>query len=259
MPRLGVDGGDDPVRGGPFEDPEAPVRSLLNVLAGDGGQQRGRLGHPFIQPLAPQGIVRPVGVADQRVHQRLPSLAILPVTGRLARRSIVVLALQPRPHLRLERRWAGPQQPPDRASDHRDRVLGGDRVLQRGRVQHPPHPNQPHLAGQLAGHPEDPIRIGRATQPSPQIHQHRVRKAGRLLPSHGIGHPSRIPPAHIKGEPVGRLPIRQALQPLQDHHHGQDRRRHRPPPGGPEQVREQLGWEQPGPLPGQEPVDRPLG
>ena len=218
----------------------------------------GRLGHPGVQPLAPQGVVGPVGVADQRVHQRLAGGPIGPVTGRLARRGVVVLALQPRSHLGLERGRAGPQQPPDRPPQHRHGVLGGDRVLQRRRVQHPLDPDQPHLAGQLAGHPEDPIRIRRAAQPRPQIHQHGVGEAGRLLPSHRIGHPGRIPPAHIEGEPVGRLPIRQALQPLQHHHHGQDRRRHRAPPGRLEQVREQLGREQPGPLPGQEPVHRPL-
>jgi hypothetical protein len=256
---LWVDGGDDPVGCGARKDPETPVSCLLDVLAGDGGQQRGRLGGSFIQPLPTKGVVGPVGVADQRVHQRLPGLAILPVTGRLARRSIVIVALQPRSYLRLERGRTSPQQPPDRPPQHGHGVLGGDRVLQRGRVQHPTHPHQPHLAGQRTGHPEDPIRIGRATQPRPQIHQHRVGKAGRLFPSHRIGHPSRIPPAHVEGEPVGRLPIRQPLQPLQHHHHRQDRRRHRPPPRELEQVAEQLGREQPSALPGQEPVHRPLG
>jgi hypothetical protein len=167
--------------------------------------------------------------------------------------------MQPRPHLRLERGRTSPQQPPNRPPQHGHGVLGGDRVLQRSRVQHPLDPDQPHLAGQLAGHPEDPIGIGRAAQPRPQIHQDRVGEAGRLLPSHRIGHPGRVPPAHVEGEPVGRLPIRQALQPLQHHHYRQDRRRHRPTPGGLKQVGEQLGREQPRALPGQEPVDRPLG
>ena len=201
----------------------------------------------------------PVGIADQGVHQLLAGRPVGPVTSRLAGCAVVVVALQQRPDLGLQRRWAGPQQPPDRASDHRDRVLGGDRVLQRGRVQHPLDPDQPQLAGEFAGDPEDPIRIGRAAQPRPQVDQHRVGEAGRLLPSHRIGHPGRVPPAHSKGEPVGRLPITQALQPLQDHDHGQDRRRHRPPPGGLKQVGEQLGWEQPGSLPGQEPVHRAGG
>ena len=98
---LGIHRGDDPVGRGALEDPEAAVAGLLDVLAGDGGQQRGRLGHPWVQPLAPQGVVGPVGVADQRVHQLLPGGPIGPVTGRLARRGVVVLALQPRSHLGL--------------------------------------------------------------------------------------------------------------------------------------------------------------
>jgi hypothetical protein len=46
MASLGVDGRDDPVRCGALEDPEAAVDGLLDVLAGDGGQQRRRLGDP---------------------------------------------------------------------------------------------------------------------------------------------------------------------------------------------------------------------
>jgi hypothetical protein len=203
--------------------------------------------------------MRPIGVADQRIDQRLAGSTVGPVTSRLARGAVVVVALQQPTDLRLQLRWAGPQQAPDRPAQHGHRVLGGDRVLQRGRVQHPAHPDQPHLAGQRTGHPEDPIRIGRAAQPGAKVDQHRVGKAGRLLPSHRIRHPSRIPPAHIEGEPIRRLPIRQTLQPLQHHDHSQDRRRHRPPPGRLEQVREQLRWEQPGPLLGQEAVHRPLG
>jgi hypothetical protein len=52
----------------------------------------------------------PIGIPDQGVHQRLPGGRVLPVAGRLARRGIVVLTLQPRSHLGLELRWAGPQQ-----------------------------------------------------------------------------------------------------------------------------------------------------
>jgi hypothetical protein len=254
-----VDRGDHPVRRGAVEDAEAPVIGLLDVLAGDRSEQRRGLGDARVQPLAPQGVVRPVGVADQRVHQLLPRLAVLPVTGRLARRAVVILTPQPRAHLRGQSGWAGAQQAPDRAAQQRDRVLGGDRVLQGRRIQHPAHPDQPHLAGERTGHPEDPIRIGRAAQPRPQIHQHRVGEAGRLLPSHRIGHPGRVPPAGVEREPVGRLPIRQAFQPLQHHHHRQDRGRHRATPGRLEQIREQLRREQPAALARKEPVHRALG
>jgi hypothetical protein len=203
--------------------------------------------------------VGPVGVADQRVHQRLPGGPVGPVTSRLARRGIVVLALQQLADLRGQQWRAGAQQPPDATPQHRDRVLGGDRVLQGRRVQDPLDPDQPHLTGKFAGDPEDPVRVLGAAQPSAQVDQHRVGEAGRLLTRDGIGHPGRIPPADVEGEPVGRLPIRQALQALQHHDHGQDRRRHRPAPSGLEEVGEQLGREQPPPLPGQEPVHRSLG
>jgi hypothetical protein len=211
---LGVDGGDDPIRCGPLEDPEAAVAGLLDVLAGHRRQQFGRLGHPGVQPLLAQGKVGPIGVADQGVHQRLPSGPVGPVTSRLARRGVVICTLQARSHLGLERGRTSPQQSPDRAPQHGHGVLGGDRVLQWGRVQHSLDPDQPQLAGQVTGHPEDPIRVDRGSQPSPEVHQHRMGEAGRLLPSHRIGHPGRIAPAHIESEPVRRLPIRQALQPL---------------------------------------------
>jgi hypothetical protein len=255
---LGIHRGDHPVGRGALEDPEAAVAGLLDVLAGDGGQQHRRLSHSWVQPLASQGKVGPVGVADQRIHQRLTGGPVGPVTSRLARGGIAILALQARSHPGLELRWAGPQQPPDRPPQHRDGVLGGDRILQRGRVQHPLDPHQPHLTCEVAGHPEDPIRVLRAAQPGGQVDQDRVGEAGRLLPSHRIGRPGRVPPAHVEGEAVGRLPITQAFQALQDHDHGQNRRRHRAAPGRLEQVGEQLGREQPTPLPGQEPIHRAL-
>ena len=106
----------------------------------------------------------PVGIPDQRVDQRLAGRPIGPVTGRLAGRGIVVLALQLGPDLGRQRRRAGPPQPPDGAPQHGHRVLGGDRVLQGGRVQ---HPDQPDLMGQRTGDPEDPIGILGAAQPGP--------------------------------------------------------------------------------------------
>ena len=115
---------DDPVKGGARKDPEAPVMGLLDVLAGDGGQQRRCLGHPGVQPLAPQGVMRPVAVADQRIHQLLAGGPIGPVTSRLARRSVVILALEQAPDLGRQRRRAGPQQPPDRPPQHGHGVLG---------------------------------------------------------------------------------------------------------------------------------------
>jgi hypothetical protein len=88
MTGVGIDGGDHPIRRGALEDPEAPVAGFLDVLA---SQQRRRLGHPRVQPLAPQGGMSPVGIPDQRIHQRLAGGPVGPVTGRLARRAVVIL------------------------------------------------------------------------------------------------------------------------------------------------------------------------
>jgi hypothetical protein len=76
-----------------LEDPEAAVDGLLDVLAGHGGQQHGRLSGSWVQPLPAQGIVGPVGIADQGVHQRLPSGPVGPVTGRLAGRGVSIVTV----------------------------------------------------------------------------------------------------------------------------------------------------------------------
>src|SRR6266568_111456 len=71
-------------------------------------------------------------------------------------------------------------------------------------------------------------------------------------------HPGRVPPPRIERVPLHRVPVRQALQPLQHHHRRQHRRGHRPAPPVAEQVREHLVREQPVPLPIQHRVDRTL-
>jgi hypothetical protein len=124
VPGLRVHGGDDPVGLSAFEDAEAPIRRLLDVLAGHGGQEHRCFGGSWIQPLVPQGKVGPVGVADQRVHQRLPGGPVGPVTSWLAGCAVVVLALQQLADLRGQQWRAGAQQPPDGTPQHRDRVLG---------------------------------------------------------------------------------------------------------------------------------------
>ena len=65
---LGIHRRDDPIRGGAVEDAEAAIAGLFDVLAGDGGQQRRGLGDARVQSQVPQGVMRPVGVADQRIH-----------------------------------------------------------------------------------------------------------------------------------------------------------------------------------------------
>ena len=148
-----------------------------------------------------------------------------------------------------------PQQTADRRADQRDRVHGGHRVIQRCRVQHPLQPDHPGLARRVQRHVEDPPRIIRGGQPSPKVHQHRVREpvpAGAVVATH----PGRIAPTGIEREPLHRVPIRQPLQPLQHHHRGHHRRRHRTATPIGEQVGEHLVREQPIPLHMQQPIDR---
>src|SRR4030095_1777592 len=45
---LGIHGRDHPVGRGPLENAEAAVVGLFDVLAGDGGQQHGRLGRRWV-------------------------------------------------------------------------------------------------------------------------------------------------------------------------------------------------------------------
>jgi len=65
-------------------------------------------------------------------------------------------------------------------------------------------------------------------------------------------------PAGIEAERLDRFAVRQALQPLQDHHRGHDPRRHAAPADLGEQVGEQLVAKQPVPLAVQHRPDRLL-
>jgi hypothetical protein len=92
---LPVHRGDDPIRRGALGEPEPAVIGLLGVLAHYDRQQFGRLPHARIQRLAAQDSQAPVAITGQRVDQPLAGDRVVPVTGRLARRPIVVGPLQP--------------------------------------------------------------------------------------------------------------------------------------------------------------------
>jgi hypothetical protein len=202
-----MDGRDHPVGRHAAGDGERAVSTGLDVLADDRGQHITRLGHPVGELAALQHAQRGIGITDQRIHQRLARLGVSPITRRLARRLIVILAVQHRPHCALQPAVARSQQPADRATHQRDGVLGGHRVEQRRRVQRALESDQARLRRDLLGDPPDPLGIPRRPQAGAQVHQHRVRTAGgRLLP---VAHPGRMPPARIEGEPLSRLPVRQ--------------------------------------------------
>jgi hypothetical protein len=94
---LGIDHADHPIRGHPLGDHKAAVGPLLDVLADDGGQQLGRLGDLGAELQTTQRPKDPVAIAEQGVDQLLARGRILPVTHRLARGLVVVIAGQRRP------------------------------------------------------------------------------------------------------------------------------------------------------------------
>ncbi len=252
MPRVRVDGGDDPVRGDPPGDPEHPGRVPFQVLAGHAGQQRRRLRQRRARLLPVQCRRQRPGVAGQHIDQLLPGRRVVVVTRRLSRGRIVIVAGQRGPQLPGQLAVRGVQQPADRRADQRDRVHRGHRVIQRRGIQHPPPAHQPGRSGGLQGHLENPVRLRGSGQPGPHIHQHRVHEP-RVIE---VQPPGRVLPPRIESEPVHRLPVRTALDPLQHHHHRHDHRRHAAPAPAVEQVSEHLIREQGEALPVQDPVDR---
>jgi len=103
--------------------------------------------------------------------------------------------------------WHQPPHPADRHDQLGDRVLGGDRVLQDGGVQHPPTPPSEHPGrlDHLADGVEAPPRPPRGPQPRPPVHQHRGVEAliiqaqpagdlpGDIAPQRACGLPSLRP------------------------------------------------------------------
>ena len=198
-----------------------------------------------------------VAIRGARVDQLLPGRLIVPVDLRLGRGRIIVAGADQPPQLGLQHRVGHLQQTPDGRTDQRDGVHGGHRVIQRRGIQHPLGPHQTRRPGHLHAAVEDPPLIGRPIQPGPEIHQHRMRETAP--PATVItAHPRRVAPAGIEAVALHRLPIRQPLQTLQDHHRGHHRRRHTAPPQIGEQIREHLVGEQPVALAVQQRVDRVL-
>jgi hypothetical protein len=91
VPRLRIDGGDHPVLGDPLGDPPAPgPLARLDVLAGDQGQQRRRLGLLSVQLEVGHCREHRQRVTDQPRHQRLLGLGVVPRALRFARPLVVV-------------------------------------------------------------------------------------------------------------------------------------------------------------------------
>jgi hypothetical protein len=145
-----------------------------------------------------------------------------------------------RGQLDLTGRRDQPAHPADRRHQLGDGVLGGDRILQDGGVQHPT-PTGKHPGGlhHLADRLEDPPRTIRGPQARPPVHQHRGMEALIIK-----AQPAGDLPGDITPQRRDRLPVRQALQRLQHHDRGDHLGGHRRMPTTVTgHVGEQLGWE----------------
>jgi len=251
--RLRIDGGDHPILGDLAGDPPGPRPiTRFDILAGHQRQQRDRLGLLIVQVDLADRLEHRQRVIHQPRHQRLPGLGVVPGAVGLAWPVIVV-----RPHLDLTCPWHQPAHPADRRDQLADRVLGGDRVLQEGGVQHPPAPplEHPGRLDHLADGVKDPPRPLRGPQARPPVHQHRGVEALVIQAQPAGDLPGDVAPQRADG-----LPVAETLQGLQHHHRGDHLGGYRGVAAALSgDVREQLGRKQLLAVVGQEGVHRPLG
>jgi hypothetical protein len=251
VPAVGVDGGDHPVRGSARRDPPAPLAvARLDVLAGDQRQQADRFAGRAIELESVDSGEHDERVVDQSGHELLAGFVVVPGDAWLARIAVVMAG-------QLEHRRLGDEaaDPADRRDQLGHRVLRGDRVIQHGRVQRPPHLafEDPGRIDHRAHRVEDPLRpLADAQLVAPQREHRRVepliieRQTGRDLPT------------QIGPQRRDRVAVRQALQGLQHHRRGDHIRRHRrTTPTRREQIGEQLVGEHLTAMLSQEPIHRP--
>ena len=98
MAGLHVNGGDQPIAGHPPGDTKDPVVVLLDVLAGHQRQHLGSLAQRPGNLVTVQLRQSGHSILDQRIHQRIARLRIIPVTRRLAHAGVVIVTGQPRAH-----------------------------------------------------------------------------------------------------------------------------------------------------------------
>ena len=235
---VGVHRGDDPVRGDAPRDHEPPVGVLAQVLPADRGQQLRSLAESPAELAALQPGEHRRGVRAQRVHQLRALAGVVPVAHRPAAAPIV--ATQARAGVAP----AGCEHRADGAVQHRDSVLGRDRVIDRHRVQHPPPRQRPRLAGRAQHRFEDPPRPLRRREPRPHPHQHRAVEPAAVH----VEAPARITPTRVELERGHRLTLRQPEPALQHHHHSNHPRRHTAPPPRTKEIIEHPVGKQPPPL-----------
>ncbi len=102
MPRLGVDGGDDPVRSHAPCDAKRARLGLLKVLAHDSGEQLRRRLHLVGQLAAIEGQEDRLGIACERVDEGLARNLVVPVALRLPGGRVVAFAAKTLPQVPSE-------------------------------------------------------------------------------------------------------------------------------------------------------------
>ena len=172
---------------------------------------------------AVERVEHPLGVGDQIIYEPRPLVGVVPVTHRPGPSC---RSHGPAPTAAACRRQAA--HTPNLRADHRDGVLGRDRV---DTAPWSPAPasssvrQRPALSGHLAHRVEDPLRAPAGAQPLAPQRQH-----ARIEAPVVDAQPRRGLPAHIAAQPLQRLAVRTPLQRLQNHHHRDHRPRHRRPP-----------------------------
>ena len=193
-----------------------PARHLgvgLDVLAGHHRQQRRRLGLLLCELRAVERVEHPLGVGDQIIYEPRPLVGVVPVTHRPGPSVVVMAQHQP------SRRRRQAAHTPNLRADHRDGVLGRDRVEQHRGVQRPHRlvRQRPALSGHLAHRVEDPLRAPAGAQPlAPPQRQHARIEAPVVDAQPRRGTSSAHRRTH---QPLQRLAVRTPLQRLQNHHH----------------------------------------
>ncbi len=176
MAGVGIDRADDPVGGHPAGDPEGALGPILEVLAEQRREQRGGLGERGRSgsPSSAASTASPsramASTRASRAAASSQSAAGLPPVA------VVVVAAEHRPQVGLPLA-RGAEHAPDRATHQGHRVHGGDRVVQRGRVEHPPDAQEPGPLRGLEGPLEDPPRTVRAGEPRAHVDEHGVGEA----------------------------------------------------------------------------------
>lgn len=116
-------------------------------------------------------------IARQCVYQCLARIDVIPVAVGLARRDVVIVALEAAATLSSKFAGAAAQQGTNGRANERHCVLRCDRVVERRRVEHSLAANQSYSSRDVERGLEDSIGARRTSQALSHVDQNRVREA----------------------------------------------------------------------------------